>query len=77
MKAKALTFITLLALAVPTFAGGFEHYDKNADGVITADELGEKKAHKLAKMDTNGDEVVTQEEFETYKANYKRNKKTY
>lgn len=77
MKAKVLTFVTLLAFAAPALAGGFEHYDKNADGVITADELGEKKAHKLAKMDTNGDEVVTQEEFEAYKANYKRSKKTY
>ncbi|MEM7081418.1 MAG: hypothetical protein AAF465_01605 [Pseudomonadota bacterium] len=76
MKAKALTLVTLIAFTAPSFAGGFDKYDKNADGVITADELGEKKAHKLAKIDTNGDEMISQEEFDAYKAK-KRSKKTY
>ena len=76
MKAKTLTLLTLLAFSIPAFAGGFDHYDKNADGVITADELGEKKAHKMAKLDANGDEVISREEFEAYKAR-KRDKKTY
>ena len=77
MKVKTLTFLGILALSAPALAGGFDHYDKNADGVISADELGEKKAHKMAKIDTNGDAVISREEFEQYKAQHKRSKKTY
>ncbi|MFK8032328.1 MAG: hypothetical protein AB8G18_19030 [Gammaproteobacteria bacterium] len=76
MKVKILTILGVVALSAPAFAGGFDHYDKNADGVISADELGKKKAHKMAKMDANGDAVITREEFDAYKAEYKRNKKT-
>ena len=76
MKLKALTLVALLAFALPASAGGFDHYDKNADGMISADELGEKKAHKIAKLDTDGDELISREEFEAYKAK-KHRKKTY
>ncbi len=77
MKAKVFTFVGVLALCVSANAGGFDHYDKNADGVISADELGEKKAGKMAKIDTNGDAVISREEFDDYKAKHKSRKKTY
>lgn len=77
MKLKTLSVVALLAFAAPALAGGFDHYDKNADGMITADELGEKKAAKMAKLDTNGDEIISRQEFDDYKAQKKRSKKTY
>ncbi len=68
MKLTPVTLVTLLAFAAPAFAGGFAHYDKDADGFITADELGEKKAHKIEKMDMDGDGQISQQEFDAYKA---------
>jgi len=76
MNVKTLMFIGLFVFSAQASAGGFDHYDKNADGFISADELGAKKAGKMAKMDTNGDEVISREEFQAYKAEYKRNKTT-
>lgn len=68
MKLKLATTLMVLALAIPAMAGGFEHYDKDANGFITADELGEEKAHKMQEMDTNGDELISKAEFNAYKA---------
>lgn len=67
MKQKLVALLALSFLAVPVMAGGFDHYDKNADGYISADELGEKKAHKMQKYDTNGDNMISKEEFEDCK----------
>ncbi len=72
MRVIPIALFTLAAISTPAFAGGFAHYDKNSDGYITADELGEKKAYKIEKMDTDGDGQVSQEEYEAYKANKKR-----
>ena len=71
MKLKLLTTLALFALASPALAGGFDHYDKNADGYISADEFGEKKAHKIKKLDADGDGLVSREEFDAYKAKKK------
>ena len=80
MKAKVFAFVALLAFTIPATAGGFEHWDKNADGLISAEELGEKKAHKIAKLDTDGDGFISKAEYDAYKAkkhDRKQAKETY
>ena len=72
MRVLPIALFTLAAISAPAFAGGFDHYDKNADGYITADELGEKKAYKIEKMDSDGDGQVSLDEYKAYKASKKR-----
>ena len=68
MKFKLVTTLALLVFSVPVLAGGFEHYDKDANGYITPDELGEERAAKMREIDANGDQLISKEEFEAYKA---------
>ena len=67
MKLKLVTLLAFSFLVAPAMAGGFDHYDTNADGYISADELGEMKAHKMQKYDANGDNLISKEEFEDCK----------
>lgn len=49
------------------FKGGgkkFERLDKNGDGVLTKDEVGEHKWERIAKADANKDGKVTKDELE-------------
>ena len=78
MKVKFLATLGTLAIATSAMAGSygewFEKVDANADGYLSAEELGEKKAHKIDKMDTNGDRLISRQELEAYKAAKKRKK---
>ena len=78
MKVKFLATLGALAFATSAAAGSygewFEKVDANADGYLSAEELGEKKAHKIDKMDTNGDRLISRDELEAYKAAKKRKK---
>ncbi|MFK8014424.1 MAG: hypothetical protein AB8G17_03130 [Gammaproteobacteria bacterium] len=71
MKIKSLTAIVALAFAVPALAGDkqwFANTDSNGDGYLSADELGEKKAKKIQKLDTDGDQQISRAEYDEYKA---------
>ncbi len=78
MKAKILATLVAFGLATSATAGSygewFEKVDANADGYLSADELGEKKAYKIDKMDTNGDRLISRDELEAYKAAKKKRK---
>ena len=78
MKATIFTTLGVLALTAPATAGNyaewFEKVDANADGYLSAEELGEKKAYKIKKMDTNGDGLISRDELEAYKAAKHRKK---
>ena len=80
MKAKFLVTLGILAMtATATATAGsygewFEKVDANADGYLSADELGEKKAYKIDKMDTDGDRLISRDELDAYKAAKHRKK---
>lgn len=78
MKAKLTLMMALGVAAVGANAGDygkwFDKMDANADGFLSAAELGEKKAYKIAKMDTDGDGQISREELFAYKE-AKRQKK--
>lgn len=78
MKAKLLATLGALAIGTSAAAGNygewFEKVDANADGYLSAEELGEKKAYKIDKMDTNGDRLISREELDAYKTAKKHRK---
>ncbi len=82
MKAKILATLGAMVLglglttsaAAGSYGEWFEKVDANADGYLSADELGEKKAYKIDKMDTNGDRLISRDELEAYKAAKKKRK---
>lgn len=79
MKVKLISLLALAAFATAAHAGSgkdwFAHYDKNGDGYMTADELGPEKAHKIQKLDQDGDERVSRAEYDAYKSKKYRDKK--
>ena len=72
MKASIFATLGALAIATTALAGSygewFDRVDANADGFLSAEELGEKANHKLDKMDSNGDRLISREELDAYKA---------
>ncbi len=72
MKAKILVTVGALMIGTSAVAGNygewFEKVDANADGYLSAAELGEEKAHKIEKLDTDGDGLISREEYMAYKA---------
>lgn len=72
MKHKITLILAAALICGPAFAGSygewFEKVDANQDGYLTADELGEKKAYKIQKMDSDGDGRVSRAELDAYKA---------
>ena len=72
MNARLLLAMILAVFATSAFAGDynewFDKVDANADGYLSADELGDKKAHKIDKMDTDGDRLISRDELMQYKA---------
>ncbi|MFK7886992.1 MAG: hypothetical protein AB8G16_09045 [Gammaproteobacteria bacterium] len=72
MKQKLTLALATALLCAPALAGShgkwFDKTDTNQDGYLTADELGEKKAHKMAKIDTDGDARISRAELDAYKA---------
>lgn len=71
--------VTTLALAIPAHAeerkGGkrkrgkhkigrmFKQFDKNKDGLLTADEVPERAWQRISKADANGDAAVSRDEL--------------
>lgn len=78
MKVKILATLGALVIGTSAVAGNygewFEKVDTNADGYLSAEELGEKKAHKIDKIDTDGDRLISRKELEAYKAEKHRKK---
>lgn len=78
MKAKYILLPVLTTFGLSAFAGNygawFDKVDANADGYLSAQELGEEKAHKIDKLDLDGDRLISRDEFEQYKAKKKRDK---
>lgn len=78
MKAKMTLLFATVALAAAANAGDygkwFDKMDANADGFLSADELGEKKAYKIQKMDSDGDGQISRDELMQYKATKSRKK---
>lgn len=72
MQRKLTISLALALMSAPALAGSygewFEKTDANQDGYLTADELGEKKAYKIQKMDTDDDGRVSRAELDAYKA---------
>lgn len=79
MKANYLLVPVLTAFGVSAFAGNYNEWfdktDTNADGYISAAELGEEKAHKIDKLDLDGDGLISRDELAEYKAKKKKHKK--
>ena len=77
MRAKILAILGGLAIATSATAGNYgewyEKVDANADGYLSAEELGEK-AYKIDKIDANGDRLISRDELDAYKAAKKRDK---
>ncbi|MEM6638788.1 MAG: hypothetical protein AAF610_02705 [Pseudomonadota bacterium] len=78
MLRKTLMLAGLGLIATAAHAGDygkwFDKMDADADGYLTAAELGEKKAYKIQKMDTDGDGQISRDELFAYKAAKKRKK---
>lgn len=78
MKIKYLPILALVVLGMSAHAGDygkwFEKTDTNADGYLSADELGAEKAHKIDKIDLDGDRLISLDELKQYKANKKKRK---
>jgi hypothetical protein len=78
MKAKILMTLALAAIGLSAQAGNygkwFEETDANSDGYLSADELGEEKAYKIDKLDTDGDRLISREEFDSHYAHKKHKK---
>jgi hypothetical protein len=77
MRSQITSLIILLCFAAtPVLAGsGHGHggkgkfmsfFDSNDDGVVTMDEFNQSSAMRFDKMDTDHDNLVTQEEFRGY-----------
>jgi Ca2+-binding EF-hand superfamily protein len=75
---KMLAVIAIAAFGASANAGDpgkwFEKVDANADGYLSADELGEKKAYKIQKLDMDGDGLISREEYLSHKAHKKHKK---
>ena len=52
----------------------FEKFDKNGNGVLTADEVPERLWSKISKCDTNNDGSITKEEMKACKGKRKGKK---
>lgn len=80
MKANYLLIPVLATFGLSAFAGGadcgdrFEKADANADGFLSAQELGEKKAHEVEKMDLDGDLLISRDEYNRHNKSHKRDK---
>ena len=78
MKFRLLLASVLAIFFTSALAGDynawFDKVDANADGYLSADELGEKKAHKIDKLDTDGDRLISRDELMQYKAKKKQDK---
>ncbi len=72
MNGKNVLLAACVLAAAGAHAGDygkwFDKMDANADGYLSAAELGEKKAHKIDKMDTDGDGLISRQELHAYKA---------
>jgi len=51
-----------------------QRFDKNNDGALTKDEVGEKKWARIGKADANNDGKVTKAELDAARAAHKRSK---
>lgn len=72
MKRKSIVLAACVLTVGVAHAGDygkwFDKMDANADGFLSAAELGEKKAYKIDKMDADGDGLISRQELMAYKA---------
>lgn len=66
--ACALSLVSLAAVAGPGKGPGrfMEFFDSNQDKTVTMSELNEASKGRFAKMDADGNSVVTKQEFQAY-----------
>lgn len=78
MRANYLLIPVLATFGLSAFAGGagcgdrFDKADANADGFLSAEELGANKAREIEEMDLDGDQLISRDEYTLHKASKKR-----
>lgn len=67
MRSVVIALCMVFGLAGVAFAAGpaFEDVDKNADGMISEEELASVEGLDFAKVDANGDGQVSRSEYES------------